>query len=529
MRSNWFPILLGALFIVLISAPYILAFQNAEEGYKFGGFLLNPIDGNTYLAKMYQGWQGSWRFSLPFTVDQGDGGYMFLFYLALGHLARISGTSNQQMFHLVRIASALALVASLWYFFGRVFVEQRTRRLAFGLALFGSGMGWLASIFGIFSADFWVAEGYPFLSAYANPHFPLGLAIVLWFMAPPPPDLPKHRINLSSQKLILPIIFGLMLAIIMPFGVVIIGVVLGGSLLWDITVSLQASRDNLAFIQLAKVKIQNTEAGQKLFLLILGSAPVLIYQVWLTRSDPILAAWNAQNMTLSPPIWELVIAYSPILLVAIPGCYFAIKSGEQSMRNLLLWAGLGLLLLYVPWSLQRRFISGYMIPLAGLAAITMDRVFSSKKVVGVASLALLIVLMIPTNLMIILGGMQAVENKDENIYLTDDEYQGLMWIESNTSEEAVVLAGPEMGLLIPAYTGRRVWYGHPFETPDAERMESRVLDFFSGTNSNFDKTILQNSDYLYFGTRERKLGELELSSGYERVFESGDTRIYKID
>jgi hypothetical protein len=199
------------------------------------------------------------------------------------------------------------------------------------------------------------------------------------------------------------------------------------------------------------------------------------------------------------------------------------------MRTLLLWAGLGLLLLYVPWSLQRRFISGYMIPLAGLAAITMDRVFSSKKVVGVASLALLIVLMIPTNLMIILGGMQAVENKDENIYLTDDEYHGLMWIESNTSEEAVVLAGPEMGLLIPAYTGRRVWYGHPFETPDAERMESRVLDFFSGTNSNFDKTILQNSDFLYFGTRERKLGELELSSGYELVFESGDTRIYKID
>ncbi len=237
----------------------------------------------------------------------------------------------------------------------------------------------------------------------------------------------------------------------------------------------------MAFIQLAKVKIQNTEAGQKLFLLILGSAPVLIYQVWLTRSDPILAAWNAQNMTLS--VWELLIAYSPILLVAIPGCYFVIKSGEQSMRTLLLWAGLGLLLLYVPWSLQRRFISGYMIPLAGLAAITMDRVFSRKKVVGVASLALLIVLMIPTNLMIILGGMQAVENKDENIYLTDDEYHGLMWIESNTSEEAVVLAGPEMGLLIPAYTGRRVWYGHPFETPDAERMETRVLDFFSGTTS----------------------------------------------
>jgi hypothetical protein len=199
------------------------------------------------------------------------------------------------------------------------------------------------------------------------------------------------------------------------------------------------------------------------------------------------------------------------------------------MRNLLLWAGLGLLLLYLPWSLQRRFISGYMVPLAGLAAITLDHIFSKKKIYGMAVLSLLIVLIIPTNLMILVGGIRAVENKEGIIVLSRDEYDGLKWIEANTARSAVILAGPEMGLLIPAYTGRRVWYGHPFETPDAERMESRVLDFFSGTNSNFDKTILQNSDYLYYGTREQGLGEFELSSGYELVFESGDTRIYKID
>jgi len=525
-RIDWFPILLGALFIVIVSVPYIMAYQSAGEAYRFGGFLLNPIDGNSYLAKMYQGWQGSLRFKLPYTIEQGEGGYLFLFYLALGHLARISGASIQLIYHLFRIASAFVLMIGLWFFFGRVFTGKRTRRLAFGLALFGSGMGWLVSFFGILSADFWVAEGYPFLSAYSNPHFPLGLAIMLGFLAPAAPGNLQINTMLTMQQRIIFFISGFALAVLMPFGVVITVVVLAAVLTWEF---IDFPKNQLSLIKRLGLILFHSQTGQKLILLILGSATILIYQVWISGSDPILAAWNAQNITLSPSLWKLLIAYSPIVLAAIPGIYFSLKAREKKTRILLLWAGLGLLLLYIPWNLQRRFISGYLIPLTGLAAISLDRLFSRKNIVGMAALGLIIVLMVPTNLMIVLGGIQAVENKSASLFITKDEFLGLNWIEENTGEQAVILASPEMGLLIPAYTGRRVWYGHPFETAGAARMETKLLNFFAGASSEDSKEFLEKSDYLFLGRRERELGEVEIGPGFELVFKSGKIHIYRIN
>jgi hypothetical protein len=271
-----------------------------------------------------------------------------------------------------------------------------------------------------------------------------------------------------------------------------------------------------------------SDSGQKLIFLVLGSAPILIYQVWVTSSDPYLVAWNAQNITLSPPLWELSIAYAPFMLLAVPGAYFVLTNDKEKWRVLLLWSVIALLLLYLPWNLQRRFISGLLIPLAGLSAVTLERIFDRQRLVGMVVLLLVIVLMVPTNLMILLGGIQAVENKVESVVLPIDVVHGLEWINTNTDQDSVILASPEMGLLIPAYTGRRVWYGHPFETPDADRLHAQVLAYFSGVSSGGAQGLIQGSDYLLYGRRERALGRPNLEEGLELLFQEGETEIYRI-
>ncbi len=65
------------------------------------------------------------------------------------------------------------------------------------------------------------------------------------------------------------------------------------------------------------------------------------------------------------------------------------------------------------------------------------------------------------------------------LYLTRGEVQALDWIRQNTNPGDLFLASPETGLLIPAYTGRRVLYGHPFETVDAEIQRKTVESYFS--------------------------------------------------
>src|SRR3989304_2049355 len=118
-RDAWLFLFVSGVMFILIALPYLGAAQAAGQDYHFGGMLLNPVDGNSYLAKMYQGWQGNWQFRLPFTVESGEGAYLFLYYLFLGHLARLGGISLLLTFHLARLGGSLFMLLALWRFYRR--------------------------------------------------------------------------------------------------------------------------------------------------------------------------------------------------------------------------------------------------------------------------------------------------------------------------------------------------------------------------------------------------------------------------
>jgi uncharacterized membrane protein len=76
----------------------------------------------------------------------------------------------------------------------------------------------------------------------------------------------------------------------------------------------------------------------------------------------------------------------------------------------------------------------------------------------------------------------------------------------------VVLASPETGLFIPAWAGRRVVYGHPFETVNAERTKARVEAFFASGTSRAERDAMLtdwNAAFVFVGPRERALGMTE--------------------
>jgi len=79
-RSVWTRVaLLSLAAVILAGLPYLLAWRWAPEGTRFAGFLLNPIDGFSYLAKMRQGADGGWLFRLPYASDPGDGVLLFIY------------------------------------------------------------------------------------------------------------------------------------------------------------------------------------------------------------------------------------------------------------------------------------------------------------------------------------------------------------------------------------------------------------------------------------------------------------------
>ncbi len=520
-RAIWIAILV----LLLVSLPYGVATLAGQPGHVFGGFLLNPQDGNSYLAKMYQGWRGDLRFTLAFSADPGRGGYLFLFYLFLGHLARWSGLPLILIFHLVRLLGVVLLLGELWRFLSRTVSAERWRIWAFAFASLGLGLGWLVFAFGVLTADFWVAEAYPFLSAYTNPHFALGLALLLWLIVPPEAHCdPLHPYWLSDWRA------GgaaFLLSVLSPFGVVVALVVLAGSWLWEVAAGLLSGHGR-SVLRMSSLGERLAALGSRNLLLrllwvLIAGMPLLLYDFWIVRMDPQLAIWDAQNLTPTPPAWDVALALSPALLLALPGAWRVIRGGERGGRMLLVWAFAGAVLIYAPLGLQRRFLMGLYVPLVGLASYGLESLaarFSRRLARRVAAIALGLAL--PSTLLILLVGLFGAQTRDPALYLTQSEVQALEWLESNTPADALVLAAPETGLLIPAHTGRRVLYGHPFETVNATSEQAQVVAFFQGEMQAPATFVEQRQvDYIFYGPRERSLGELPKGLDLRRVYATG--------
>jgi len=507
--------LVVVLLVVLTGTmPYLYAQHRAGEHHVFGGFLINYQDGNSYLAKMRQGMEGEWTFDLPYSAQTGPGGAgLFLFYLTLGHLARLTGLSLLAVYHIFRVAGTIFMLWALSWFFEKVFVQPSAQRAGFILASFGAGLGWLALAFGAFTMDFWVAEAYPWLTSYTNPHFVIGLALMLLLLAP---DLVRSPVLAG--------ILSLGLGIIQPFGVVLVAAVLGGGLILDWALGPRRGLKDWLGKSIA----------QKVVAVAFMGGVVLLYQYWVIINHPQLAGWNAQNQTPTPPLWDVAWALSPCLPLAVLGLKrFRLQRGKDQAhtRILYLWLGLALILSYVPWNLQRRFLTGVMVPTAGAAVLGLQDLKNRISLPLRKGIILVLGLSLPTIAVILASGAGAAAVQDSQIYLTQSEYQVLDWLNDQVREGDLVLTRPRMGLYVPVYTGARVLYGHPFETIQAEEMRSLVEDVYQGKFNDSELGALLHEldvDYVLVDPQYDKGNTPDFDQWGSLVYQRKDIRVFKI-
>jgi hypothetical protein len=407
------------------------------------------------------------------------------------------------MFHVTRIVATTCLFWVLSIFLTRFLkLESISARRAFLLLAFCSGVGWLAFLLGAFTSDFWVAEAYPFLSSYANPHFPLGLALLLGIFI-----LVEEKSDLLRNIVIF--FLSLLLAVILPFGIVVSGLMLFGLSIWK-------------WIESKEVDWLG------LFSFVVGGLPFALYQLWISQNNPVLKGWNAQNLTPSPPIWDFMLSFSPIFVLALYGAWIAWRSHrETGMRLLILWFIVGIVLIYFPFSLQRRFMLGFYIPSACLGVIAIQRITrkNAKKWLWPLTFFLSVI----TNIMLILAGIFGVMAHAPAIFLEKSESQALAWISTNTPKDSIILASPDMGSFIPADTGRKVLYGHPFETVNAELEKSKVQTFFKGDLAYQDQVkFLEDNKigYIFWGPREKALGAPIILNQMKTVYQNNDVVIF---
>lgn len=511
---GWAVAILG-----LSCIPYFIAGQLAPDGWQFAGFLVNPLDGHSYLAKMRQGYNGSWLFHLTYTPEPHSGAFIFTFYLALGHLAALTGLSLIGVFHLARLVSGFVLLATAFRLVALVTPHPPERRLAFGLLISASGLGWLGAILNTFPVDLWVPEAFVPYSIYANPHFPLGMALmlvifqmVIW---------PEAQFSANTTVLTLVAgLAGLLLALVLPFALLTVWAVLAAVILTS-----YLSRRGLPWPQIWPT------LGVVIF-----AAPVIAYDYRLSVAHPILSGWSRQNITPAPPVLDVLLGYGLVGVLAVVGGWIVIRQGLKSTpaeRFILLWAVTTLVLVYLPLNLQRRLINGWHIPLCILAALGLSRWtgltrlppayrrLARNVVVATGALGTLFVWSIP------LLGMLTPPDQSETtarFFLRREEAIALNWLRENTRPGDVVLASPRLGMFVPGYTGARAFYGHPFETVNAKAKKTAVEAYYRGNTNN----ISPRPNFIIYGPSEQALGKPALPAQYPAVFAANGVTIYRV-
>ncbi len=484
-------LVLSFAFISMQVLPFALAAGAADAQHEFAGFLLNPTDGFSYLAKMRQGFDGQWSFVLPYTAGPGEAAAINLYYLLLGHLARGLGWGLIFTFHVARVVGAVALCAALYRLIAAT-LPVRLQVWAFGLALFGSGLGWVAVLFGGFTSDFWVAEAYPFLAGLANAHFPLGLALQFYVISPARAPRPAAWALAS-----------LALAVVYPFGWALAAAVLVGMVL------------------LARLWRQPARGqGQQAACVLLPGLPYAAYALWVVYSHPVLAGWNAQNLTPAMPLWDFVVSFSPALLLALPGAYLAWKQRSIALGLLAVWLVASIVLLYAPFGLQRRLITGLYVPVAVLAVYAAAHFFALRLRLVLTAL---VMLALPTNLFVLLGMAQAIQQQQPALYLQTDELAAYDWLDEQAAPGALVLAPERNGLHLPAFADVRVWYGHPFETVQAEQRQAELHAFLADPAGQAE--FLREHGFEYVLLDDSAIGP----DGWVSVFRQGNLEIWAPD
>ncbi len=516
--SEWRRIyLLTALIVLLACLPYLAAYA-APTGQVFAGILINPADGQSYLAKMREGWRGAWLFTLPYTADPGPGAFIFIYYLALGHLARLTGLSLDAVYHLARLAAGAFLLVSAYHFIAHFFQSARVRLGVWLLYALGSGLGWLAAPLGAFTSDLWVAEAFPFLSIFANSHFCLAAGLMLWILEwTLPAAVPPSR-RLAGTALAVTA-----LAQVQPMVLVTPGVVLGTLTLIQAIRAWRAGR-------LAVGRLWAWPGLWPLLVLAACGGPWVLYDLWASNALPQLAGWNAQNLTLSPPLWEAALSGGVPLALALAGAVAWLRRRAPQATVAVAWLGLNIALIYAPLALQRRLSLGIWMPVAILAGVGWQTVVGTWlaprwRRLGLAALVMLIA---PSNLLVYAATLSAVPRRAPELFLTPAEAGALGWLEANASGQ-VVVASPGLSLFIPARTDARVVYGHPFETVAATAHKEAVEDFYAGRLAPERFFAAYPAAYVVYGPRERALGHGSVPAGWRMVYPlqgEGEVTIY---
>lgn len=498
------------IWLFFISFPMFLGYLRSDNEVSFGGLIFNPIDGYSYLAKMQQGSSGEISFQLPYSSQENGSIFIFTFYILLGHISRLTGIEIPIIFNVFRIGIAILCFFSIDQLLRNLFHQDDLYlKSAFISLLFGGGLGWIYFLFGDLPIDFWVSEAYIFLSSISNPHFILSFLILGFLLK----LILQEKVDIKSSVLFF--ILSIILSSISPFASII-----------------------FCFVLMVDILQNRNKFFQKLKIFLSFTFPAFIvggYQYFSIKNDPILRAWDQQNVTLTPGFINLIFGLSPFFIGIAIMVYLNIKNKIQISKPIwlmIIWILFTICMAFVPFNLQRRFLVGIYLPITIVFwYTTKSYIQSNQKRLKNAIPYILIGSVIISNLIIFVGSTSAINNKDDIFFIRNNVSSAIDWMDRNIEKNSVILSDESNGLKIPALGHYKVVYGHPFESIRADEMKLNVSNIWTGQMSeeNAKEFIIEyDVDYVFCGYKVSINECPKITNQYKVVYNTEHVAIFQV-
>jgi hypothetical protein len=488
-------LLVGLLLFAAGSPPFLYAWLSTPADKLYTGLMFDVPDHAQYWSWVTASKHGLF-IANTMTPEPNPPIFLNPMMWSLAQLQQAAGLCFASLFQVWRLLACLVLGVALVKGI-RAFVPDRTRRgAAYAMAIVGGGgLAWIliaakyARHLGDvpFPQDLYTVEPNTFFASFAYPYLALAQGLLLltflgaWLV---------HRHG-SIEGYVLAIGAAVALALTHAYDLISVYAVLAAFWLFET-------------VRTRKIPVRLTMAGIAIGV---ASGPIAVYYQRLTASDPLWQALLRQYANAgvwTPPHFHLVLLMGIPLLLAIFSLGWALKSrGPESF--IAVWAIVGLALIYLPVVFQIKLLTAWQFPIAILAAHAwhqdilpslsrmrpLGSLFAQRRAIG---LALLIALIIPTNLYLYVWRFTELRRHERPYYLHKDEMAALEWLSSHTGPEDVVIAPLEIGQFVPNYGGTRAFLAHWAMTNRFfERREQAALFFNAATPDDYRQAVLDRN------------------------------------
>ena len=452
-----------------------------------------------YLSEMKDGYDGKWLVSYRGTAEHNRPIFIYTFFIVLGKFARILNLSLPLTYFIARIVFGIGLLLSSLWLISKIFKSHLLRLTALFLVAESSGFWKLGSDNNLFNVrqyiEFWTHYD-PINRTTFLPHHLISHMFGVFTIGLVAEAIVNRKVWYAVLAGILGVLaaisyHGTMTNILGTWGIFLP--------FWLIFTRNQTLKKRLTSVYIFTVFAVFTS----LSLLYMLS---LAYTVWPWTINSDLAGRLSFNISFR----EYVGVLGPTFILSLIGIPIILKSPMLLPKFLLCWSlfpFLGIFYLtriFPQWSNQPYMEATSYIPFAILSVFGLQSVSEIiprlKRLVYAVILLLLTIYFVPAHITSILRNIDARNPNMYTDYLPNNQMEGFVWLDKNTPEGSIVLAGGFTSAPLIAFTHNYVVYMDNVTTFRSGEKMSDLLLFFSQKNPIEGRAILQkyNIDYVFF-------------------------------